>query len=429
MTQNNSSADSIVSIKARRQFRRHQEDAANGSGTRFPELFAQEANGYSEKIIQTVNQPLLVLDENLIVTLANPAFYNVFKLPPTEVIGSKFHCVNESTESAAELRACLLQVIRQGKWFSNFEFESHSPDGRRQFLLLNAQPLLRKTRKANLSPLILLSLQNVTERHEAEEVREHLVKELGKLAHELEDRVDARTLELQQVNAKLQTLSMRMLEAQELERRHLARELHDEIGQQITCLQILTEQQFALAPPPLKRALKETRRATKELLQTVRRISSELRPQLLDDFGVLAALEWHFKRFHKRTGIEVRLGKRFFQEGLLNSFLRNVVFRVTQEALTNIARHAHTNRVIVELSTRNGVCRLEVRDKGRGFNVKDVLQKGSFGLAGMRERVFLAGGTLKFLSAPGKGTKVVMELPLISPHSKEFDFDHSPEPS
>lgn len=426
MGENNSSTGSIVSVMARRKFRRRQKNSKTGGGARAAEPSEQEANGYSEKIIQTVQQPLLVLDENLRVTLANPAFYTVFKLHPEGVIGARFHCVKERTESVAKLRSRLLQVIRRKKSFSDFEFEFRSPDGHRQFLLLNAQPLRRKTHAGRL---ILLSLQDITERHEAEEVREHLVNELGKLAHELETRVDERTLELQQVNAKLQTLSMRMLEAQELERRHLARELHDEIGQQITCLQIMTEQQFALAPPPLQRALKETQRATNELLKTVRQLSSELRPQLLDDFGVLAALEWHFKRFRKRTGIEVRLERKFFREELLNSFLRNVVFRVGQEALTNIARHAHTNKVVVSLSTREGVCRLEVRDKGKGFNVKNALQKGSFGLAGMQERVFLAGGSVKFFSAPGKGTTVVLEIPLISPHVKEFDFDHSLEPS
>jgi PAS domain S-box-containing protein len=385
------------------------------------ELTSQEGREYAERIIQTVNQPLLVLDENLVITLANPAFYRVFKVRPNEVNSTVFQYAQGGSESVGKLRARLLNVIQQQKGFEEFEFRYKSPDGYERILLLDAQPLFRKT---HLGALILLSIHDITERHEAEAVREHLVSELGKLAHELEDRVDARTAELKEVNAKLQSLSARMLEAQELERRHLARELHDEIGQQITCLQILTEHQSAIAPPPLKLALKETRAATTELLQTVRQLSSDLRPQLLDDFGVLAALEWHFKRFRKRTGVEIQLNKKYFRDDLLNSFLRNVLFRVAQEALTNVARHAHTNKVKVELSTRNGVCTMEVRDKGRGFDVTEALQKGSFGLAGMQERVFLAGGKLKFDSAPGKGTSVAVELPLVSHHLNAFDAEH-----
>ena len=380
----------------------------------------EEAREYSEEIIQTVNQPLLVLDENLAVTLANSAFYRVFKIRPEEVNRAVFQYAQGATEYIGPLQTQLRKVIEQRKGFENFEFRYKGPRGHQRTLLLNAQPFFHK---AHPEPLILLSLQDITERHEAEEVREHLVKELGRLAHELEDRVEARTRELQQVNEKLQTLSMRMIEAQELERRHLARELHDEIGQQITCLQILTEQQFALAPPPLKRSLQETRRATTELLQTVRQLSADLRPQLLDDFGVLAALEWHFKRFSKRTGIEIRLDKKSFRDDLLNSFLRNVLFRVAQEALTNVARHAHTNQVSVRISTRHGVCKMEVRDKGKGFNVKKALGKGSFGLAGMQERVFLAGGKLKFDSVSGKGTTVTVEFPLVSSEMNTFDRD------
>lgn len=380
----------------------------------------------SEKIIQTVHHPLLVLNKDLIVIRANPAFYKIFRLRPDEVVGFLFHCARGPTERAGKLRSSLREVIQKRTWFEDFEFETRLPNGGHQFLLLNAQPLFRS---GNVDPLILLSLNDITERREAEEVRENLVAELGKLAHELEERVDARTRELQKANAKLQTLSARLLEAQEMERRHLARELHDEIGQQITCLQIMVEQQFADAAPSLKRGMKEIKSAIAELLQTVRQLSLDLRPLLLDDFGVLAALEWHFKRFRKRTGIEITLDKKFFREDMLNSFLKNVLFRVAQESLTNVARHAHTNKVRVQLDTRKGVCRLEVRDNGQGFDVKEALQKKSSGLAGMQERVFLAGGSLTFDSAPGKGTTIALELPLISPQMNVFDRDYSAEPS
>lgn len=385
--------------------------------------FVRQTADYSQRIIETISQPIAVLDRNFRITLANPSFYRQFKVAENPVNGAMFPYLRHSGKEAARLRAGLRAVFLRGKKMNSLEFQFRQ-NGRPRIFLINAQPLFRAGAS---SPLLLMSAEDITERHDAEEVREHLVAELGRLANELEDRVAERSVELQKANAKLQTLSARLLEAQELERRHLARELHDEIGQQITCLQILTEQQLAVAPPGMKKSLKEIRRATTELLQTVRQLSSELRPQLLDDFGVLAALEWHIRRFQKRTAIEVRLNKKNFRDDLLNSFLRNVLFRVAQEALTNVARHAHTKRVDVQISTRNGLCRLMVRDKGTGFNVNHALQKGSFGLTGMRERVFLAGGKLKFESARGKGTTVTVELPLSSPHADEFDRDHLPE--
>jgi PAS domain S-box-containing protein len=385
----------------------------------------RQTSDYSKHIIQTINYPLAVLDKDFRVTLANPSFRRLFNAAETGFNGTVFPYLRRSGANAAKLRADLRAVLTRREKMKSVEFKFETK-GHLRIFLINAQPLFG----GELSRLILLSLEDITERHEAEEVREHLVAELGKLAHELEDRVAKRSAELQEANAKLQKLSARLLEAQERERRHLARELHDEIGQQITCLQILTEQQLAIAPPTLKKALNESRRATSELLQTVRQLSSELRPQLLDDFGALAALEWHIRRFQKRTGIQVSLEKKHFRDELLNSFLRNVLFRAAQEALTNVARHAHASKVEIQLGTRKGVCQLRVRDKGAGFNVKEALhQKKSFGLSAMQERVFLAGGTLRFDSAPGKGTTVTIELPLSSPHTNEFDTDHLPETS
>jgi PAS domain S-box-containing protein len=396
------------------------------SGAReISEPVSHQTRDYSEHIIQAISRPLAVLDKDFRITLANLSFCRLVNAAKTGLEGTVFPYLRRSGANAAKLRTGLRAVLMRRAKMKSVEFRFQT-NGRLGIFLVNAQPLIRRE---SSSPLILLSMEDITERHEAEEVREHLVSELGKLAHELEDRVAERSMELQEANAKLQKLSARLLEAQELERRHLARELHDEIGQQITYLQILTEQQLAIAPPSLKKALKESRRATSELLQTIRQLSSELRPQLLDDFGALAALEWHIRRFQKRTGIQVSLEKKHFRDDLLNSFLRNVLFRAAQEALTNVARHAHANKVEIELSTRKGVCQLRVRDKGAGFNVKEVLhQKKSLGLSAMQERVFLAGGTLRFDSAPGKGTTVLIELPLSSLHANEFDTEHL-EPS
>jgi len=381
----------------------------------------QQAKEFSDIIIQAVRQPLVVLDKNLNVLVANAAFSRAFNAK-NKLAGLEVHFAKKMGEGFDKLKDHLRKVIKEQKGFENFELIVNRTPGRPRVLVFSGQPLIHKMYAGSL---LLLSVEDITDRHETEEVREHLVAELEKLAHELEDRVHARTAELLQVNTKLQVLSARMLEAQELERRHLARELHDEIGQQITCLQILAEHQLSSASLPLKDGLKEIQNATAELLKTVRQLSSDLRPQLLDDFGVLAALKWHFKRFSKRTGIKIRFEKKDFREALLNSFLGNILFRVAQEALTNVARHARTNEVKIKLNTHDGICKMEVHDNGKGFNVKEALRKGSYGLIGMQERVFLAGGKLRFHSTFGKGTNIALEFPLVSPQSDAANFKPS----
>jgi PAS domain S-box-containing protein len=386
----------------------------------------QEAKMSARAIVQMVDHPLLMLDAELCVLSANPAFYRRYKTKKSEIVGRSLVRFVSSTQQAAELQTRLLDVIVRKKGFQKFQVESKNGAGATRILLLSAQPFLHQSKDGGF---ILLSVTELTQSVAAEQEREDMLQKLVDMGHQLETRVEERTNELQTTNWKLQTLTARLLEAQEMERRHLARELHDEIGQQITCLQILTDKQIALAPASLRSALQETQHASSELLETVRELSSDLRPQLLDDFGLIAALAWHFKRFHKRTGIKVRLDKKDFHEDLLNSFLRNVLFRATQEALTNVARHAATNAAHVTLSTRKGFCTLQVSDKGKGFDVEVTLAKGSFGLTGLQERTFLAGGTLTFDSAPGKGTTVTIDLPLMLPHTDPLERELRPEPS
>lgn len=369
----------------------------------------------------------ITAEENFFIVGTAAGRHCVVNVPPGKVIalprqlrGLVLHFFPAAKVPAKKFEKQLLSVIRQKKPIKDFNFKFELTSGDERILLLNSQPFFQSS---DATPLILVSVEDITNVRKAEAARESELRKLDQLTHDLEDRVDARTDELQEANRKLHELSVRMLEAQEMERRHLARELHDEIGQQITCLQILTGNQLLLAPPLLQRSLKETRRATSELLQTVRQLSADLRPQLLDDFGLIPALEWHFARFQKRTGIEIELLHSFYKDELLNSFLRNVLFRVAQEALTNVARHASANRVIVDVSTRKGLCRMVVRDEGKGFDMREALKKGSFGLSGMQERVFLAGGKFQLDSSPGKGTTVALELPLISVHTNALDSE------
>jgi signal transduction histidine kinase len=234
---------------------------------------------------------------------------------------------------------------------------------------------------------------------------------LRKAHHELEDRVAERTAELSRANDALRGLSRRLVDVQETERRFIARELHDEVGQLLTGLKLLLETSLHPAAPAEQRTLDEAIDITQQLLERVRELSIDLRPQMLDDLGLVVALEWHFKRYFKQTGIRVQ-----FQHSPLThrlpAPLETVVFRVVQEALTNAARHAGVNTVQVRLHASAELVRVHVEDPGSGFVPEEAMRRGaSTGLTGMRERAELLGGKLAVESAPGQGTRLTVELP------------------
>ena len=215
---------------------------------------------------------------------------------------------------------------------------------------------------------------------------------------------------------KLQVLSRRLVNTQETERRHLARELHDEIGQALTVAQL--NLQAVLQTPvskPQTRRLTESLTVIERVLEQVRDIALNLRPLMLDDLGLEAALPWFAKRQAALTGLKCKIQIDPL-ERRLDSVIETECFRVVQEALTNVSRHAQAQRVTVELRQEEGHLHLRVRDDGVGFEVLPVRQKAvlgaSLGLLSMEERAALAGGQLEFKSAPGQGTEVHAWFPL-----------------
>jgi PAS domain S-box-containing protein len=210
---------------------------------------------------------------------------------------------------------------------------------------------------------------------------------------------------------QLQMLSRRLVEVQEQERRFIARELHDEIGQALTGLKICLEAGHYLPPDVAKRRLDEAWNIANQLIGQVRDLSLELRPAMLDDLGLFAALRWHFRRYTTQTGVKVT----FHEEALDRRFsgeVETAAYRILQEALTNVARYAKVDEVSVKLWTDPATLYLEVSDSGVGFDPSALKKGGSNGLTGMQERAALLGGRLKIKSARGKGTVLVVELPL-----------------
>lgn len=209
---------------------------------------------------------------------------------------------------------------------------------------------------------------------------------------------------------RLQRLSDQLLVAQEAERRVIARELHDEIGQVLTAVGANLKV-IELSPERATRTerLQESLNLIDEALKQVRDLALDLRPSMLDDFGLVSTLEWYIDRQAQRAGLTARFASNLSEARLLAT-LETTCFRVTQIALTNVVRHAGARQVWVELRRRETELELIVRDDGIGFDVQAALKRTSagatLGLLSMQERVRLAGGELEIKSAPGEGTEI-----------------------
>ena len=225
--------------------------------------------------------------------------------------------------------------------------------------------------------------------------------------------------ESHQYRGQLRRLSSQILIAQEEERKRIARELHDDTAQALTSLLVrLRLLERAASLKDAKVNLGDLRELTASTLEGVRQLALDLRPSVLDDLGLVPALQWQIDNFGQRWGIEVHFQATGLN-GRLPADLELVLYRVAQEALTNVAKHAGARRVSVSLERQGRRLRLAVEDDGRGFRVKRALssKERGLGLFGMQERLALVGGKLSIDSRPGSGTKVVAEVPLRPPGS------------
>ncbi len=202
----------------------------------------------------------------------------------------------------------------------------------------------------------------------------------------------------------------RVVEAQELERRRLARELHDQTGQELTSVLLgLKAVEDAPGAEARAQALAKVRAQVLETLQAVRRLASELRPKALDDYGLVPAVKRLSERFVEQTGlvldVEAHLGERRF-----GSDVETALYRMIQEALTNVVKHAEARHASIVLSDGNRAITVLIEDDGRGFDVEEPRE--GMGLDGMRERLALVGGKLTIESRLGGGTTLVAKVPL-----------------
>lgn len=216
--------------------------------------------------------------------------------------------------------------------------------------------------------------------------------------------------------AQLRALAARLQTIREEERGDIARELHDELGQGLTALKMDVVSLIRTLPKRNKLLLERARAMTEQIdatIKTVRRLSSQLRPGMLDDLGLGPSLEWYGQEFQARTGIEVKAN--ILQDELpLAHAQATALFRIFQETLTNVARHANATHVTAKLELHNGDLVLEITDDGQGFDMDEVRVKRSLGLLGMRERAENVQGRLEIQTQPGMGTTIRVTAPLMT---------------
>ena len=219
---------------------------------------------------------------------------------------------------------------------------------------------------------------------------------------------------LRQSKEELHELAAAANQLREHEKRRVARELHDDLAQALTGVKMdvaWLKQQLAAPPRSLSDKLNDMEALLDGAVAATRRISSDLRPMMLDDLGLVPATEWLVQSFSERTGIPCRFALANPELELRDPHA-TTVFRIVQEALTNVTKHARASHVEVTLEERNGELVVRVRDDGVGFSLQDSRKPHSYGLVGLRERAYLLGGQVEIESGPGAGTRIEARLPL-----------------
>ena len=240
----------------------------------------------------------------------------------------------------------------------------------------------------NGNPLRVASIRDITERRKAEE-------------------------ELKVSREQLRDLAAHLQSAREEERISIAREIHDELGQSLTALKIdlsLLAKNIPKEQRSLVMKIKSMLTLIDICIQTVKRIASELRPGLLDDVGIIAAMDWQREEFQNRTGIrcEFIANQEEFSLDLERS---TALFRIFQEALTNVARHSNASRIKINLKKKMNRIELKFKDNGRGITKEQISSPKSFGLIGIKERAQYFGGSVEITGAPDKGTTLSVIIP------------------
>lgn len=391
----------------------------------------QQARNYAERIVETVRVPLLILDATLRVQSANRAFYETFQVAPAETEQAVLYELGNGQWNTPQLRALLGERLDGNTAFADAEVTQTFPRIGARTLLLTARQIEQARDRA---PLILLAIEDITERTQAAAALQE--------AHDaLEARVRERTSELAEANAVLyeqigerdrakqsrQLLLRQLVTAQEEERRRIARELHDQMGQDLTVLilGLKTLRDSAPGDSPIHERVAPLQALATRIGREVRTLALQLRPPSLDDLGLAATLANYVEEWSARVLVAVDFHQTGLEEQRLPSAIETALYRLAQEALTNVLKHAQATSVSLIVERRADTAHMIIEDDGTGFDVaaarRSAHTERRLGLVGMDERVAQLGGTLTIESAPGRGTTVFVRIPLADAAQGDVD--------
>ena len=327
-----------------------------------------------------------ITDESGIIKYVNDNFCQVSKYTAGELIGQTHRIVGSNYHPAAFISS-MWDTISSGKVW-NGEFRNKAKDGSIYWVNMTIVPFLNHRNE----PYEYLALDSdITERKKAEALLAQSYQDIRQLAAHLQD-------------------------IREEERTAIAREIHDELGQQLTGLKMdlswIGKRKIVEEDIEVRQKVLTVMNLLDATIKTVRRIATDLRPSILDDLGLIAAIEWQSQEFEKRSGISTTFISSM-EECRYSSVISIGLFRICQETLTNVARHANASKIRISLQERdNANILLKIEDDGKGFEVGKIGEKKTLGLLGMKERTLMMGGQFRMDSHPGKGTILSVTVPL-----------------
>ncbi|HET6255944.1 MAG TPA: PAS domain S-box protein [Puia sp.] len=363
---------------------------------------AQDKIAYQARLMEDSSDAIFAVDAGYRFVSFNKAAEALYGYDEAEVTGRSITEVLRtpmSDETRAEVREELLDV---GYWKGLVVYHS-----RNKGPLDIAVSISRTQDERGRIDGYIMVCRDMTERLQAE-------AKLRQFNEELERLVEEKTLELQVSNTELRDLTSRLQRIREEERGAIAREIHDELGQQLTGLKMdlfwVSKRLDGQTSDQVRQKLRSTMSLLDETIQTVRRIATDLRPSILDDLGLIAAIEWQSQEFEKRAGIRT-VFQSTVPEIEFPSDMAIGIFRICQESLTNVARHASASRVSITFDpVEGGVC-MAISDDGNGLDPGRVNPK-TLGLIGMKERALMMGGRLEMGNGDTKGFRLAVTVPL-----------------
>jgi len=348
-------------------------------------------------LIENSSDGIELVDASGEILFESPSIQRLFGYFSPAMVGrSLFDFIH--TEDHPALERCFVEVRRQHGAIIETRYRFRHRDGSWRWVEASLNNLIEEPGVL----AIVINFRDITERQRSEEER-------NRLFHEIE-----------QARFRLEQLSRRLVEVQEVERRNLARDLHDELGQQLTALKLLLESSPGLPPVQMLHRVQEAHSRANQLQGLVRNMSLDLRPTMLDDLGLVPALLWLFERRSGLSSFEVQFRHQNVEDMRFPPEIETAAYRIVQEALTNVARHSSASNAVVRLWASDDTLSVQIEDKGRGFDAEAALAvANSSGLSGMRERAGLLGGRLTIESSRGDGTTLTAELPLPSKSVKK----------